>query len=1003
MAITLNRRENGRGRLVFCLLFAAIIAVACAGVGYSEAGIQVMNSSGNLNRTPSVNPTKSDHGYSVVLYDGKNGLPTSETNALAQTSDGFIWMASYAGLIRYDGRTFERIEDPKGITSVRCLYVDSQDRLWIGTNDMGLFSLSRGEFFHWDKSDGLEALSVRSIAEAKDGTIYIGTSNGVGMIDASLQFTPLDDERCKGQIISELRSGIDGLVYGMANNGSFFSLSDGKIITCLRSEDHLPGSAFAILPDPKRPGFLYVGTEHSICHGSMEEGSFGRDVWDTSPLVDIEKLEYIDDQIWICARSGIGCLENGTLHLLQNIPMDNAFTHVMTDSEGNLWITSSSKGTMKVVPNRFTNLFELYGLPSEAVNSTCLSDGRLFIGTDSKLIVLEDGKKLDYLPITEAVTSSGKVLDTPDNLLTFLDGARVRSIVRDSRGRLWISTSRSQSLLCYDNGKLKQFTEQEGLLSSSVRVVSECEDGSMLVATNDGLNVIEGDRIVKGYGQAQGLEVRLILTLTEGFNHEVIAGSDGDGIYIIDPDGIKHIGAEDGLTSEIVMRIRRSRTRDLYWIVTGNSLACMTPDYQVKTIREFPFANNTDLYENSRGDLWLMGTSGIRVILSEDLMADEPAEPIFFGTPNGLPCVVSANSYSELTADGDLYLSGNEGVVQFNIEESLEYSGEIEASVPYISADGKLIYPDDDGSFFVASAVRKLTVYPYVFNYSLANPQVSYRLVGFDLEDTSVSQNELVPVYYTNLDNGIYQFVISVKNPFTHKERTVSFRIVKGKVSTIGNDGSIIMDVASLFFMGGLLIYTALYRKRGRMDDRIFFAMIITNMVLAVSDALTHLMDVNGFAVTRPVMIIGNLVFFTAFEIFPYLYLLYLDYQAYRSAERIQRLQPWYAIPWILILILLLASTLTGWIFSVDAEGVYHPGPWNSLIFVPLAFYFLSGLLKVKKINIHLMYLGILLLLSRIAWGIWFRDISSTAMTYTLFLICAHIYVMNLPLMEEST
>ena len=48
--------------------------------------------------------------YSAVLYDNTNGLPTSEANALAETSEGFLWIGSYSGLVRYDGNTFERID-----------------------------------------------------------------------------------------------------------------------------------------------------------------------------------------------------------------------------------------------------------------------------------------------------------------------------------------------------------------------------------------------------------------------------------------------------------------------------------------------------------------------------------------------------------------------------------------------------------------------------------------------------------------------------------------------------------------------------------------------------------------------------------------------------------------------------------------------------------------------------------------------------------------------------
>ena len=73
-----------------------------------------------------VDPVSGEEGYSAILYDNTNGLPTSEANDIAETDDGFIWIGSYSGLVRYDGNTFERIPSTTGITSVKCLYVDSR-------------------------------------------------------------------------------------------------------------------------------------------------------------------------------------------------------------------------------------------------------------------------------------------------------------------------------------------------------------------------------------------------------------------------------------------------------------------------------------------------------------------------------------------------------------------------------------------------------------------------------------------------------------------------------------------------------------------------------------------------------------------------------------------------------------------------------------------------------------------------------------------------------------
>ena len=997
-----TKTRESRGRAALCLLFAVLLAALWGTAAPGEAA-PFLNAAGNALRPLAVDPLDMEGGYSAILYNNKNGLPSSEANVMAQTGDGFLWIGSYAGLIRYDGRSFELTGSESGISNVRCLYVDSLDRLWIGTNDTGLFLMNRGEMRNWSREDGLPSMSIRSVTEGADGLIYVAGTMGTGVIDASFRYAAAAEEDLSGQLVNEVRCGGDGLVYGVTGTGTLFALREGKPVSLVTTEEWPFEEPASILPDPEHPGLLYVGTEHNVYHGSLMAGEWDRwEQWDVSPLAGMERMEIIEGRLWICSRTGIGRLEDGEIRLLKNIPMNNSFEQIMTDSEGNLWIVSTRQGVMKIVANRFTDLFARCGLEPEVVNSTCLADGLLYIGTESGLIVAEeDGGILDSLPVRQAFTADGEAIEA-DDLLSFLDGIRIRSINRDSAGRLWISTGRVRGLLRLDGETLTQFTVRDGLLSEAVRFVSECEDGSILVSTNNGFSRILGDRVVESYGEKEGLAVRMILTMVEGFRHEIVAGSDGGGIYIVDGGEIRAIGAGDGLTSEVIMRIRRSRAGDGYWIVTSNSLARMTPDYRVETLWEFSNANNFDLYENNRGDLWVMGSGGIYVLPAGTWDGEGPVEPVYFGIPDGLPYVDTANSYSELTPEGILYMAGNEGVVKINLEAPLGYTGEIRLTVPYIDADGLRVYPDASGRFTLPGNTLRATIYPYVLNYSLFNPRVSYRLDGFDRGDTTLTRSDLAPVHYTNLFNGTYHFVMSVRDPVARTDRTASFEIIKGKPSSVGNVGSVIMDVTALFYMGGLLIYTALYRRRGRLDDRLFFAMIIVNIILTAVDAITYLVDGSGFDFTGWVMLVGNLLFFAAFEIFPYLYMLYLDYRAHQDEARIRRIWPWYAIPCALILALLLVNLFTGWIYYVDGNGVYQSGPLNDLIFVPVGFYFLVSLIRVRKIDRRLVYLGILLVATRVAWGIWFRDISSTALIYTLFLVCTHIHVMNRPLSEEK-
>lgn len=1005
----MKKKDKTRNRfraLLLCLLAPLMICLPGIPIkGYCETETAPVNTSGNLNRKLSVDPIANREGFSAVLYNNRNGLPTSEANAIAQTEEGFLWIGSYAGLIRYDGNTFERIDSAGGIANVRCLYQDSRDRLWIGTNDAGVFLMEKGQFQNWGKEDGLESVSIRAIAEDEDENIYIsGASAGISVIDPEGRLSAFEDSRVQGQNITQLRRGADGMVYGFTQDGDLFALNNGRLAGFAAGTEVQIKRMHSILPDPDHPGCLYIGTDDAaVYYGELGESFTLSDETDVSPLSSIYSMEYIDGQIWLCASNGIGRLNDEGLGTLDNVPMYNAVERVFTDHEGNLWFVSSHQGVMKIVRNQFSDLFERYNLPKNVVNSTCLHDHKLFMGTDSGLIVMDGPDRVDSLPLTKAVTASGKDLGVSD-LLEYLKGVRIRSMMRDSKGRIWIPTWRKYGLLCYEHGEMTVYTQEDGLFSDIVRMVCEREDGSIAVSNAGGVSIIKENRVTGSYGEKDGIVNNSILTITEGFNHELILGSDGGGIYVITPDGVKHIGTEEGLNSEVILRIKRSRNQNLYWIVTGNSLAYMTPDYQVTTISGFPYPNNYDLYENSKGDVWVLSSAGVYVASLQELMSGQPFEPVLFGIQSGLPYVATANASSVLTPDGDLYMAGTEGVVKVNIERPFENLGNLKTALPYIDADGERYYPDEEGKFRIPGNTRKLTVYPYVFNYSLSDPQVIFRLDGFDTKNTIVSRTKLIPVDYTNLKMGSYKFVMTVTDSVGRTTKTVSFNIVKGKEVSVGTIGSIIMNAASILLMVGILIFTSLYRKRGRLQDKIFFWLILSNMALAAGEWMSGILQFSSFPLTRVLMIACTTVSYIMLVFFSYLLYVYLDYVTDPDLERLRKTKLLAGIPCHLFTALMILNLKTDWIFSIDEENVYHYGSRIGLVFLPavlVLIYYLLSLIKVCRMDRHMAALGAALLVIRCLWELWYRDISSTSFIYALVLESMHLYVMNRPLYEE--
>ena len=380
-----HKKKIGRA-LAAVLLLAMLFGLT----GACRAEMVNLNASGTPNRKAAVDLTRGSEGYSAVLYNNTNGLPTSEANAIAETSEGFIWIGSYSGLIRYDGNTFERMDSTGGLTSIKCLYVDSRDRLWIGTNDNGAAVMDRGEIRTWNKLNGMKSAHTRAITEDQNGTIYVATAFGITMIDPDGTLSSLDDPAVAEADMRDLRMGNDGIIYGTTDSGDLVMIRDGSLLRFISTDDNPFNGVGAILPDPKEAGKIYLEVaDFGFYHIDLNDGFTVLEKIDISPLTYLRQMEFIDGKIWICATNGIGVLDNGSFYLLENLPMNNNVCRVMTDYLGNLWFASSRQGVMKVVPNQFSDFSRRFGLPEIVVNSTCMSDGMLFAATDNGLIVLD--------------------------------------------------------------------------------------------------------------------------------------------------------------------------------------------------------------------------------------------------------------------------------------------------------------------------------------------------------------------------------------------------------------------------------------------------------------------------------------------------------------------------------------------------------------------------------------------------------------------------------------
>ena len=691
----------------------------------------------------------SEVGYTTEIYDASNGLPTSDSMYIMCAEDGSVWIGGYSGVISYDGSIFDRLEAAKGLTSARAIFEDSYGRIWVGTNDNGVVMLDNNTSTHFTYKDGLPSSSIRIFAEDNAGNIFVGTTSGVCYIDKNNQIHELDNKYVSGQRVLKLDADSNGIIYGQTSTGNVFSIKDRQIDVACTSQDLNMAKITTILADPIHPGKVYIGTEGSAVY----YGDFGARISSVerisvSPLKGVHWLSYDCGRVWVSSTSVVGYLDkDNEFHQLEDIPFNSGIEMTTADYQGNLWVSSSTQGVMKLVTNNFVDVTRQANLNREVTNTVCIYDNCLYIGTDKGLEI-----------------TNRKAENISNRLKNYLGDARIRCIKADDSGNLWVATyTRDLGLVCYNakSGKITSFTTVNGMPDNQCRSIAFSDDGKTYVGTNGGLAVIKEGAVKWTVGADEGIVNTVFMTLSVMPDGSVLAGSDGDGMYMIKGKDVYRVGRDDGLTSDVIMRIKKDEERDVYWIVTSNSIEYFK-DGRVKEITSFPYNNNYDLYFDALGNAWILSSYGLYVVNADDMLNDDIKEYRLYTVENGLPFAITGNSFGASDSEGNLFIPGREGVIKVNINNYYETNEEIKVGIKYISCDDVRIAPENDGTYRIPASDGRIQIAASVMDYTMLNPTVRVYLEGGKDEGIVASKSNLTSLEYTRLPYGTYILHIQV-------------------------------------------------------------------------------------------------------------------------------------------------------------------------------------------------------------------------------------------------
>ena len=702
------------------------------------------------------------------IFDIDSGLPFLGYMAVAQTPDGFIYTGGYGGLVRYDGRKFERLS---GVESVISLCVTKDGGLWIGTNIGVLVHMSpNDEMTYYGKEEGLDVVSIRAICADAAGNLVFGTDQGVYVLDTAGTIRLIDDDRLKQCYVNQMRSDDDGVIYGSDYDGNVF------VIRNLRVEHFIAGetighSVQTVSGDPLQKGYIYIGTTGSeILHGSLSQPIDSFEITPTPGLMNINAIIYKDDRLWICSDGGVGFIDKHQNFTKLSDTAFNSGVAMCADYEGNLWFASSRNGLIRISTSDFADLNQMTReLNDRVVNTTWMEDDLLYVGTDTGLLILN---------------SDGQTVDKP--VSSYLKNARIRVIKGDSRGNLWFCTFSNNGLLCRKaDGDIVTYTQNDGMFSNNIRTVYEMDDGTIAVSVTGGVQLMRDGKIVQSFSESDGIPTNSILSLCEDFEGRLILGTNGRGIYMIEGERAVPYPIQDELDNSVIMGIKRDDSRHCFWLITGGSLGVLKDGVAQLLAYYPPELNSNGCYDvlcADTGKVFLMCNTGILVMDGDDLIDGTVSDYEHYNSKKGLPHMVTPNSRSYVTENGDAYVACSDGLIRLNLN-NIQSSGVTPIlAIPFVEVDtdAKPRRLTDGETITVPASTRRLNIYPYVLSYGLDDPKVSYYLEGFDREPIISSKEDLGQVSYTNLRGGTYTFRLNLEGQ-AEDPRSASVTIVKLK------------------------------------------------------------------------------------------------------------------------------------------------------------------------------------------------------------------------------
>lgn len=698
--------------------------------------------------------------WEIRGWDVAKGLPDSYVSSVCKGPDGYIWVATYQGLSRFDGQRFYNFSSPDNYSNApsmpTALWKDQEGTIWIGDAEGNITIYKNGRFEEVTLECSWSKQLIVYFESDQEGNVWFldGIGDLVRLKDGYChQVRAFGEDTPVNLTFAKDRE--SGALYALIR-GFLWELSGEEPFLCKLEDPSIQGG-IEYIGSGYRSG-IWIFQRNLLC--KWEQGSFSEVIHFESEFIGgipTGLIELADGRIGVSSPDkGLLLINSFNPTVYQRISAEEDPWVICTelDENGALWVgySFSGLGCLTEVGYRVLRSPDMWrNRPVKSVKVDSL--GHIWVGTEGHGMYQYDGEEWHHYGVDSGLRNfyvwaiqdgeedEAWVGTWGDGLYQYGSGY-VRKVTNwpngkhciaalewDAKGALWAGTS--SGLVKYEDGQYEVFDNDDGIVSANVRVVESTPDGTLWFGMlGGGLGRISESGEVKQFLEIDGLSDRHI------------------GALYWDMDGNLWIGTYRG---------GLIRYKDGFFSV-------------VDTTNGLPSNNIASILEDHLGNFWFSSDKGVFAIQKKDLLAcmDGDVRKVQlsnagFGLDN-LDCVVGTQHCADIGPNGDLYYATKDRVIVVSPDLAKMDTPKVSALIEELWVDGNKVM--DGAVLRSAKEPMSVVIEPGIsrFEFRFTVPtyvdpaliQCHYQLDGVDRDWTEAGR--LRNVVYRNLSPGEYVF-----------------------------------------------------------------------------------------------------------------------------------------------------------------------------------------------------------------------------------------------------